>query len=677
MKYIYMLVSILLLGLVLMPVIIYSETIEEYIAQERALLFLIEEELERLKEIISQKEQINLFQQNNQNDLIWDLFNEKVTELESAYLESDTYQIDVKHQEIRYIFKDTVIVRDHYLFYDAMYDYYRRDFNRSREKLEYFTENFASSAKIRQSVALLRTIYIMNGHNREYIFLHNKFSQYADARSRFYLGQAYYNIRELAEAKSLFERLIHDYDYGLRSRIMIGLILFSSFQTEKAIDHFIELSLNTSSLLPYYDFVILSLARILGQSGDFQSSLLYYNEYLDITSNEVTDELYYEIALINRAFGDNEMALFYLNQIIEMPEKSIFYDDAIVMIASIKANQTGYDSSFSLINDVLRANRAYGGILEYEQQLLAKFRNDVESYINEPTANKRIELNRQYNELQELLDRNLLLDFSSLNREEQEYTKLINEEYVMLLKLITDINDVALRISSLPNDRRVAQIERQISDIDTLRVDLLTSKFLYSLTNVTIQQQDVRRDQYSFYSRYLNMIESYRVGSDQYMKALNIAREIVRQENQLEDPATGLTTNEKAQLRNRIVYLLNEVEREFGTIDEEDEYLILLNEELASLTQLRNGLSGIKGLVASSFHEKVATRMKRSNRNSFQGGDITYLLTVELMNKTRRDLDQINRKYDYALLDILFQENVRRDREYRSLIQQLEDEGNR
>jgi len=229
----------------------------------------------------------------------------------------------------------------------------------------------------------------------------------------------------------------------------------------------------------------------------------------------------------------------------------------------------------------------------------------------------------------------------------------------------------------LPNDRRVAQIERQISDIDSLRVDLITSKLLQGITNETVTIRTREEDRFSLYARYQNLGESNRVQLTQYQKARDIARRIILNENRSLGSNVDLSMAEKSQISSNIKNLYEEAESIFGVIDKDNDYLSLLNDELESLLQLRNGLASIKGLVASSFHEKVAARLKRSNRNSLQGSDTTYLFTLDLMNKTRRDLDQINRKYDYALLDILFQENVRRDREYRFLIQQLEDEENR
>ena len=673
-----MLSLILLSGLMLTPAGASTDlTLQYYIAQERARLNQVEDEIQRLRGLIEQRELIKHYQLLAAKNLIIEIFNAKALELETAYQQSNEPLVHTKHQEIKYVFHNIDVVKDQYLYYDAMYDYLRRDIDLATDKLHRFTELYPDSIKMKPALSLLQTIYILNGKNREYIQVFNQYPQYADSKGRYLLGQAYYNLREYQTARPLFADLTNNPTYGLRAGIMLGLISYAEFQADRAIDELTRLSQASQHSEPFYDFLILSLARILAHKGDFTASIRNYNRYVSITPNAINDALIYEIALVNRAMGDNDKALSYLNQIITMPQKSSFFDAAIVMIAAIKASQAGYDDSHAILNDVKSSYRAYDSFLNYQYQFLASIRSDVESYLSQPTEEKREKLSSNFEQFREMQDRTISVDRSSLNQEEIMISRLLNEEYVQLLSLITNINDVAIQISKLPNDSRVAQIERQISDIDTLRADLMTTKLLYSLTNLVVPRYAESTYPGSFYARYVMLSESNKTYMEHYEKAWNLANKIVYNEHLLQEYKREKDPVRINQQERLLSNLYREAEEEFSTDKKQDEFSLALDEELSSLLSLRYGLVSIKDLVARYFHEKVAARLQRSNINSFHNSDETYQYGLDIMSKKLQEIEQINTKYDYALLEILYQESIRRDQEYQLLMQRIDNDRNR
>ncbi len=663
---------IFIFGLIVLPELTYSIDLEMEIAQEQWMLDMLEQEIEYLKDLVEQKNLVKQKQLSQETDLILNLFNEKSQELEIAYQQSDRSLIERKHQEIKYIFKDTDIVLDLYLFYNAIYDYYQRAIPQAREKLIIITDEYPQSSKIRPALSLLQTIYINNEQNREYLELFARYAYLADSSSKYLLGQALFNLREYEEAKLIFEELTEDQIYGFRSQIMLGMILYANFKTEESLDYLEALSRFSDRTTPYYGFLILTLARISGQDGDYQRSLSYYNIFLELDKSSMKDQVFYEIALINKAMGNIDEALNNLNRITSLPERSELYDAAVILFAGIEAQSYGYDYASEIINEVLQANRSYDELLEYQAQLLESMRSEVENYIAYDYPGRRHQFDRYFDQYEAINGLEKTLAKTSLHQEEQIYITLVNEEYIRFLKLIVDIDDVAWRIAALPNDRRVRQIENQINEIDEMRVSLLANRLIHNLKNQRIIVDNEPNRTWSPFSNYIILTEAERLINASFQDAKVLAREIITKENILTERSAELSETEIVDLEQSIKLLYKESEEKWRLVDNSDVQVMMIDEELDRLSELRIGLIDIVEPVSRSFHEMVSQRLRRVNSDSFYASDQTFTFSMEAINRTRSELGLINQQYDYALLDILFQENVRREREYRALMQRLD-----
>ena len=671
MKKIGVLCLILVAGVSVVQALVHTSDIEARISREKSLLAGIESELDHLNSIIYQRDRVRSYEDNGKNDLIISLFSAVSRELEDSFKTGDDWRIRSKHQEMIHIFRDIDLVEDRYLFYDALYLYYNREIDQAEERLLNLINVSPESVKLRPALSLLQTILIFDNRNRELLELTDRFSYLSDNRSRYFTAHAHFNLKEYVKAEAIFSELIRYREYRFRSEIMLGLIQYAIFHSDRAIQHLEQLTHKYEPSEQYYDFLLLSLARIFGENEDFRNSLRYYNSLIDFNSGQLTDELAFEIALIERASGNYKKALYYLNHIINMPEKSSIYDEAVIMIAGIMVHTSSYKRSTDLINDVLQTNRAFNNMLHIEVNLLRDMREAAWQYVITGDNNKRKEFNRLSEKYWMITERDRDFEKSSLSGVEHTYNHLVMAEYVSFLNLIIELNDVAEKIKSLPNTEQVNQIESQITEIDHLRKNLLTTKFLVNLTKDVTRIDDNPLQPLQFHSRYIYLTEMNQMLLESYMLARELADKIVMYENIREDFGAALNHDEISKLHNILDLLNQESEIVFGSMDFDNKLISQIEEENLSLLGLRRGLSAIRELVERSYHQKVAERLINNNINSLDISDFSYDYSIFVISKTAEELNQISKKYDYALLDVLFQESIRRDQEYRSNLEKL------
>ncbi len=641
------------------------------IRAEQELLDSVEEELQYLNYLTEQKDLIEQYQKAGHRGLILESFNRVVNELEAAYSEYDVLFIERKHQEIRIVYRDIEYVEDLYRFYDALYDYYQQNFAEAKDKLIYFVDNYQQSSKIRQAFGFLDTLYFREGLNREIVNLHIRFPQFSSPQSSYRLAHAYFNLREYDNSRRVFENLSTNADFGFRSRVMLGIIAYATFDTEQATGILQSLADQYDQSQEYYGFLILTLARIYGEQGNFVQSLQYYEQYVNIIDNQLTDELLYEISLIYYALGDYDRALSYLEQIIEYAEQSPIYEKALTQIAGIKVFTEGFEVSQDIISDVLFTNRTYHTFLEYETKLIERMRDRVEEIVYEDNLEVIDQLFNNIFQYEEITQRKTNLEVFGIDWYTLNVNKMINEEYVGLLEVIAETYELAKIVRTRPNDPIVRQIQYQIYDLDTLKVDLLTEVYVNNVMDEFVPQS-VRGRGNTAYARHLYMSERKKWLDARAAEARSIATRIVYYQNFLEDNKERLSEHDKSLVAETLDLYKEEADLMFGYIDQEDPYVNDIMQEMATVTETRTSLISMKAQAAESYHERMADRIERMNIESFQESEPTHTTILKSIKETRSDIEQINQGYEYALLDILFQENIRRNQEYRYLMEQDE-----
>jgi len=667
---------ILVIVFSIMPFLLDSFTVQREIQQEKRQLDRLMVETERLETLVNQKKEVRNYQTIGNTYEINRLFNQLANELEEAYRSSELDTAYEKHREISIIFRGIETVEDQYLFYEALNDYLNGDIAGTKTKLELLTDRFPNSQKMRQAYNLLTTIYIVQNRNREYIELHSRFAGISTAKHNYWLGHAHYNLGDFDRALNVFRSLENDQHFGFRAKIMQAILAFTDNRIDEAIITFENLANEHSVTEPYYDFLLLSLARLYSQIGDEERAFTYFDRYFTLKGGAIPNDQIFEGALLANSAGRSELATSYLLYIVSDPETSEFYDRALTQIALIKAAHEDLASSRELIEDAMGVTTAYTSIMKLQIELLSQYRQKVNDYIYTPGTNKQAlkdEIIQIASRLEELKQRHQEIDSIGLNQLELDTISYVVEEYILLLKTVVETDDIAREIAQKPNTEKVESIEEQVSEIDQMREELLTLKLLNNSINENAPQWSKVLRPHQYHARMMMMTEQNQKILADYEAATSIASQLILLQNDMNQlPETG-AENQKSLLQQQIESLYQEAEVLLGEIDQNDELIKNLEQELESLLSLRFQLSELKDMVARSYHQKLAERLIRSNRDSLQENEFIYDYSRDIIASFSGKLDDMSQEYNYALLDILFREALKREQEFQDLRMELGD----
>ena len=171
--------------------------------------------------------------------------------------------------------------------------------NRQKEAqlyLEVLTSNYPNSPRNNDAILLLENIYIHSGQDSLFLSIYELYSKEKSPEQTFWLGQSYYNLANYEKAKTVFISLYNEQEYLLRAKAMMALIAVSEQGYEAGLQKFLELKENHIDEESYYDFVLLSIARLYNLSSNFDAAVSFYESYLLMQNGDVSDEIIYEVA---------------------------------------------------------------------------------------------------------------------------------------------------------------------------------------------------------------------------------------------------------------------------------------------------------------------------------------------------------------------------------------------
>lgn len=648
--------------------------VQHQIVEERQRLNEVERELEKYREFAEQRNQIRSYYESQNDRVIRAGFRELAEELEEAYINEDILAIEQTHLKIKYLYTNISTVEDQYYFYDALFDYLNGNIDQTLEKMRYVIDNHPNSEKIRQAVNFAQTIHIVRDLNREYIDLYHRFPRLTTSRSHYWLGHAYYNLVDYEKSVESFEELKNDPDFGFRSQLMLGMIAFAEFDSEKAIRVFARTVENYKEDEPYYDFALLSLARIYANFKFFESALLTYDEYRLFMGANIEPEVIYEMALVAEEAGRDELAVELLRQIINLPFTSHIFDKALSRLAIISAKED-ISTARQLVDDLLENNNSYKNLMSLRNERLESVRNHVDFMLDDSVEDrdaKLKELDGLFDKVNTIKERQKQIGDFGVDKQELEVIDFITEEYSALIKTVAEMSALIDRVAEQPNDKRVKTIDNYISDMDSLKVDLLSMIFLSNESIDEIPEWNRILRPSGFRRRLIVMTEINEHILGQHQQARRLARDIVAYKNLLSSrkDSDGFEEEEQSSIREVIDLAYEEAETYFDVIDYEDEYVSQLKEEFDSLTSVRKQLVHIRELVAEQYHQSLAERLRQANKYMFEDSDDIFTFSVNRINNFIHDLEDMNLEYNYAVLEVQFREALNMDREY-SRIRQL------
>lgn len=298
-------------------------------------------------------------------------------EIDSLFaLDEDAYFTLIKENDKKYAsfiremmfkaYRNVSSLQDDLLFLDCKTAVYAQKWDMAALKANDLVRRYPNSNRKDVAVRYWKLALLKTAKDQDYVNLVEQYPEFKLASQKFQYGQSLYNIGRFDDASKYLEEAALDDNYALRATASLGLIALAQGREEEAGLIFDLLMQNFSPETPYFDFVLLSMARLFSHYDDPTTAITYYQAYNQLNENAV-DDVTYEIAITHRKAGNLEKAKTYFEFLLGSKFADEYYVQALYNLVLIDqelnngstANQlmTNYQSRIDDYFDSLLRNR--------------------------------------------------------------------------------------------------------------------------------------------------------------------------------------------------------------------------------------------------------------------------------------------------------------------------------
>jgi len=636
----------------------------EQLKIERNELAVLEEEVAYYYNLMQQKAAIReLYDKGKISAIEKSLA--KQTKLFDKLLEDvNLDEIAVNLGELRIIYGDVPDVQDQIKFYQARLAYLRENLNKARNLLIDLTQNYPDSSRRAPGILLLLEIYHIQGYDAELVALAPEYTGEGSVLQTYWLAHAYFNVDMLVEAQEKFTELSSNEIYTFRAQAMLALITYFQGDLPTAIAEMQTLSTSYESSIKYYDFVILSLARLNIIKEEIGTALQYYEQYFNLQTDDIPDHILFEIASEFKGNNQYDQAVIYLNMIIEKPLKSEYYTSAKFLLAVTQYGYDDLDQSEIAIEEMIAENDELLSTLNRKYKLLTDYHNIRRQLaLTDTASHEYINLDSQLDKVDaQLLDTNDMMEnfYQGLDPEALVILKTLEEEYISYCSTISDMEALVLASRTMPNERIPAIIENEIINADSTIVSLEVIKYLGHRAYFSPEEYNMAR--HIAIERSLQEID------------LKIWREIqvIAENNNHPEIAEKVTT---------YVSIVQDNMRAFDIIAElmfggkpAAPMAEFIQEEIDAVRNNQIELIALKQDVVANFNTQIAKKLNKEKEFLVAEFDLLKLKYDEALNSMISDIASVADKYRINLLDVLFKQTQVMDKNYKELQERVRNE---
>jgi len=579
---------------------------------------------------------------DDQNRLA-ELFLAEETALETALKNGDVDAANLTLFDMRILFGKVTALKDRITYYEGLIAYANKDYAVAQRKLEDVVWVYQNSYHKEKAVRVLESLYFNSGQDTLVVKIHSELKQPTDTQ-RYHLGQAYYNLERYTDSYETFMGLIEKPEYALRADCMLGLIVAATKGRDEALPRFVSLQAKYNKKQPYYDFILLSLARLYADKNDMTTAITYYQQYARLHDKTLPEDVIYEIGVAYKNAGNVVEAKKYLQMLADNPEASEYYTAVQYLLISMKSGddptkvgievQSIQELSDQYLSLLIQKNKE----MELMNQMLVDLLATGDNNQQTATLDK---MNTSKGNIAAINQR--LIDMSvGLPPEKLEQLRSLEDKYV---GLVSGLAEEALNIQMLklmPNDTAVQSVQKSINDLDSLYVQTYALQYLANLPEFTDNQyQDATAIAHEELA-----IRRMKVLWEQVLQQLIDAKK---------DPVLIEKVRKGALILDENLTRLHTLsELYFGDYVGNESNRVQLRSELDSLMQVRNGLVELRGEVKKSFNQRKAAGMLKDTRERAEL-DSKYIEAYGVkVNELSKQLDDNSQFFDYTLLDLLF-----------------------
>lgn len=287
---------------------------------------------------------------------------------EEAYFtlikENDTQYADFVREMMFKAYRNISSLQDDLLFLDCKKAMYSNNWDMTALKANDLIRRYPDSSRKSIAIRYWKLALFKSGKDQEYIALVDQYPEFDLASQKFQYGQALYNVGNFDSAKQHLEDAASDNEYGLRSLATLGLVAFAQGNREESKLIFDALEKNYTVKTPYYDYVLLTKARLLSYDGDTANAIKYYQAYNKLNAT-AADEVAYEIAITHRKAGNLEKAKGYFEHILKSKFADEYYVQALYNLVLIDQElNNGQATNELMVNYQSRVDDYFDSLLK-------------------------------------------------------------------------------------------------------------------------------------------------------------------------------------------------------------------------------------------------------------------------------------------------------------------------
>jgi tetratricopeptide (TPR) repeat protein len=636
----------------------------EMLRQESADLLKLEQEISYYRDLVLKKESIkNLYRENNLA-LIKQNLTEDLARLEALLRGDDIDAARLLMGELKLVYNEIPELSDQMLYYQAKLAEKRNNPRKARVYLEKILAEQPQSEIMNLVVKLLGKNYFFLGDFQKLLDIYQQHPQWIDLDVAYQLAQANYNLNKLETAKQLFSSLVSSEDYGLRAKMMLGLITYQLEGAETALQNFVKLRGETDPKSEYYDFIILTLARIYTELQDQPRALAHYDLYDELNNVYISPEILFEMGNVNLNAEDLEQAIFYFNEISQKFPESEYYVSAKFQLAMAEQSKDDFSLVENNFQELLARNELVTTALNQKYSLLESYRKTVaDLYSQEHPEAQEQELRAKVANLDaSLIKTNKIIRdlYGSLDKQSQYLLEVLEEEYKSYVSTLQNIDAVTTLAQNAKSGRIEDNIQTSIAYSDSTELVLEMMRLVGHKTTFT---------------------------EDEYLAVKNIARERLDEKKQLRewnDLEIMARTEDNSLLLRQVNTYQRIVEDDLRTLDivaqtvlggaPPAEMLAMIEDELESINRNREDLHSLKNEVAENFNQRIVEKLSGRKQTMEQEFNEINQLYSTAFSDLEAQIKSQREDYEITYLDLLFKQTQIADQEYNKYQEKIRNE---
>ncbi|MBN1326543.1 MAG: hypothetical protein JW996_01205 [Candidatus Cloacimonetes bacterium] len=655
----------LLLFSLLLMIWVFSWAQIESLADDELNLDNLSEEDQYYYDLLLEKRSINNLYEVGLYNKVEKEFQKDSKRLDLYYKKGDAENFYLKLTEIEIVYEDIQELRDQIIYYQTLNYYLHLAYNKAEKSAEKLISEYPRSGRLNEAIEIVQEIYFRKGKDAELVEVSAAYTDKLSYQQHFWLGQANFNLGNNLIAREHFTKLTKRKEYKFRAELMLGLITYIEQGATQALLIFQDIEDRYKPKTEYYYFLYLTLARIYAELDEMPAALAYYELFVNAYPDEISDEIYFEIASQFKNEQYYDKAVYYFNKIILKTEKSEYFPAAKFYVSLVEQQRGNFTGAERELEEIIRQNDLVLETLNTKYGLINKYNRIQQELfsgsLSEEERNSKQEQSTQIESALEITNRTLEELYTGMDINSVRILRLIEAEFFSYTSTISYM-DAVIDLANTTKNKKVPRIiDRHIAEMDTFLVTLQITKYIGHLDSYSYRDYEIAR-----------ILAEEKIYEEYLLSTWSDIQKVAEKREQT--VLMEMTARSIDMLKQNVAAIDNIAEIAFqGSLD--DEVIELIDEEVLAIKQNKKDLEVLKADVIENFNKQIGKKLDKQKKvllTEFSDLKSTY---DDVVIALQEDVNDDIELFQFNLLDILFIQSNTLDSEYLELQKEYQRPG--